>query len=291
MSKFKRGIENHSFIDALNKERYDHPDGYWSKMVKDKDLFIAIRNESINVYYKGNSICKLSYKKNQVTAAIHYKYLLHPQMKDVYVTATDGRFQEDILLHRAIRSLADIDLIKRASDVYAADEKSGVHPVVTKGNNVIDVEITFSGDEDEESTRSTDRIDYLKLEREKSSNADIRLVFYEAKHFTNKEIRSTGTPKVFGQITAYEKALKEHEGDILASYALVSKNLLDLDLIGNRDLIGSVASNPKNLSVDPKPRLIIFGYDRDQQGGKTWSGHRAKLEKELGPRLKTIGNP
>lgn len=57
-------------------------------------------------------------------------------------------------------------------------------------------------------------IDYLILEEDK-------LVFYEAKHFSNSEIRSRNIPKVFAQIDRYEKALIQHKNEILNSYNLI----------------------------------------------------------------------
>lgn len=288
MSKFQRGITKPEFIQALNRLRQD-PYSYWSKMVEDGSLFVAIRHDCINVYYKGNSICKLSYNNGQVTAKVHYKYLLNPQIVgDSYVETRDGRFADDVLCHKSITALADVDLLKRASGLYAGEEKSGVHSVITGEKNVLDVEITFAADDD--SSKNTDRIDYLKLERGKAQDSDIRLVFYEAKHFTNKEIRSVGRPDVLEQIDAYEKALKQHKESILDSYALVCRNLQELDLIGERDLLGMVASGEGRLSIDFNPRLIVFGFDQDQKAGEIWKGHRAKLSDALGKRLITRGN-
>ena len=44
MAKFKRGIENQKFIDALNK-LFSDKSSFWYNMVNDQDLFIAIRDE------------------------------------------------------------------------------------------------------------------------------------------------------------------------------------------------------------------------------------------------------
>ena len=55
MSVFKRGIENQKFIDELNSNPH------FQKMIADEELFIAIRKEYLNVYYYGQSICKIEF--------------------------------------------------------------------------------------------------------------------------------------------------------------------------------------------------------------------------------------
>ena len=69
MSEFKRGITNQNFITELNSNKY------WQQMVKDEDLFIAIRNEYLNVYYYGQSICKVEFVKNNIKWTSHKNIL------------------------------------------------------------------------------------------------------------------------------------------------------------------------------------------------------------------------
>ncbi len=286
MSEFKRGITNSSeFFNALNGC------DYWQKMVKDPQLFVGIRDESINVYYKGNSICRLSYDggKKRIEAAIHYKFLLNPKIKptDTYIKTCDGTFPVDVLKGKSITSLSDIDLIKRASSEYAGDEKSGVHSNILKEKNILDIEVSFSKEPIEPDDKKTDRIDYLQLDKH---DGKIWLVFFEAKHFTNAEIRARQSPKVLGQIKRYEATIKDHQDAILKSYIAICKNLKELNIVGKRDLINEVAENPDLLSINYEPRLIIFGYDRDQDQGKVWNDHKNKLKAELGNRLITKGS-
>ena len=90
MSNFKRGIRNPDFISALNN-LLSNSQSFWHKIVNDKSLFIAIRDEKINVYHKGNSVCKLWFEKGKVIGETHYKYLLDPYLNQ-YVKSTDGVF-------------------------------------------------------------------------------------------------------------------------------------------------------------------------------------------------------
>jgi hypothetical protein len=110
-------------------------------------------------------------------------------------------------------------------------------------------------------------IDYLALE-------DDTLVFYEAKHFTNSEIRSRTTPKVFEQIERYEEELKIHRGEVIDSYNAVLQNLIDLKILP--DLI-----IPSEIKIDLLPRLIVFEVEKDERDDI----HLQKLRKHFGKRL------
>jgi hypothetical protein len=283
MSNFKRGIRNPDFISALNN-LLSNSQSFWHKIVNDKSLFIAIRDEYINVYHKGNSICKLWFEKGKVIGETHYKYLLDPYLNQ-YVKSTDGVFLLSNPECKFITSLNSLKHIKEASSAYAGIEKTGVHSFIVKGQDILDIEIAFIND-----VNSTDRIDFLKLEKNNKTQM-LDLVFYEVKHFSNSEIRAnkTQSPKVLDQLARYEIALNTHKADILISYKLVCENMKDLNLIKGNALIESVALGIESLEIDFKPRLIIFGFDQDQKDGKVWKNHRERLEKVLLNRLKTKG--
>jgi hypothetical protein len=55
MSMFNRGIDKR-FIDRLNAE-YER--GWWRSIVCDLELFVAIRENYLNVYWNGNSLLRL----------------------------------------------------------------------------------------------------------------------------------------------------------------------------------------------------------------------------------------
>jgi len=71
MTQFKRGLST-TFIERLKEL-----DG-WDKIAADKDVFIGIRDEYINVYYRGNSLFKISKNGNALKIETHYKYLSPP---------------------------------------------------------------------------------------------------------------------------------------------------------------------------------------------------------------------
>lgn len=245
MSDFKRGIKNRNFITELNNNCY------FQKMVEDEDLFIAIRNEYINVYYYGQSVCKIEFKKreNKIKWTTHNKYL--GKDKGGYFTTTNGDF------------LNQIDDLKCYSYNHAKEEKIQVkkHILEDKELCILDVEVTF-GREQDYGKRS---IDFVIVE--KTADEKIKLVFYEAKHFDNSEIRANETPKVIGQIEKYEKVLNDpdHQVEILNSYKNIFENIKALNLNNNRKLVDLIGVNNQDLEIDTKPRLIIFEIDQDKK--------------------------
>lgn len=44
----------------------------------------------------------------------------------------------------------------------------------------------------------------------------------------------------------------------------------------------------KRLGVDPKPWLVVFGFDQDQRKDEVWKEHRIKLERRP---LRCWGDP
>ena len=83
-TNFGRGLDQ-GFVKKLN-ELYDQSDSWWRALVDDDDLFLAVRDNYINVYYLGCSLLKLTWKpgSGDVVGETHYKYLLRPQL-NLYV--------------------------------------------------------------------------------------------------------------------------------------------------------------------------------------------------------------
>jgi hypothetical protein len=117
---------------------------------------------------------------------------------------------------------------------------------------VLDIEISF---EALSGGRHQDRLDLLLFNK-----GEKRLRFYEAKHFSNKEIWSkAGTrPKVVQQILRYKDQIERTKLQIIKAYTQyvqIVNELFDLKL------------EPPQ-SLDPEVVLLIFGFDRDQLQGR-----------------------
>lgn len=246
MSTFKRGITNNDFIKELNQNRY------FQNMILDKDLFIAIRNEKINVYYYGQSLCLLEFRKRKriIKWTTHKKYL----GKDEKGYSDTGSY------------LDKIEDLKQNAKRYGGKEKEQVkkHILEDDASCILDVEVTF-GKEEIFGKRS---IDYVAIEKdEEGAN---KLVFYEAKHFDNSEIRARKTPKVFEQIEKYEKVLNDpiHKAEILNSYKTIIENIKELNLNNKSNLDRLIGDNCASLQIDCDPRLIIFEIDLSKKNKK-----------------------
>lgn len=276
MNEFKRGIKDEKFINALN-ELYNDKSSFWHMMVDDKELFIAIRNEYLNVYYKGQSICRLYYK-NIIRGATHRKYL--GINEPGYFYSENGKFLDE---KSTIKSLSEINQLKENINKYVGKEKDKSYTeIINNEKCILDVEIAFVRPKVVKPVKKSEyeisSIDYLALEYD--SNDEPILVFYEAKHFTNSEIRSRSEPKVIGQIKRYVQALKDHSDEIIRSYKLVSKNLHDLHILNKRFYKGT-GLYLKEFTIDFEPRLIIFGINQNSVNDK----HIQTLHAFLGKRL------
>lgn len=240
MSEFKRGITNQNFIAELNSNRY------WQQMVKDKDLFIAIRDKYLNVYYYGQSICKVEFVKNKIKWTSHKKYL-----------GIDESGYADTGVY-----LGKIAELKQNARKHGGKEKEQVKKNILEDKRlcILDVEITF-GSEEGFGKRS---IDFLTIE--KDSSGKTKLVFYEAKHFENSEIRARKIPKVFEQIEKYESVLNDtnHRAEILNSYKTIYENIKALNLNNKSNLVQLIGADINKLEIDNEPRLIIFANDKSK---------------------------
>ena len=296
---FNRGLDQ-EFVYQLN-EMYDQPGNWWRGLVdaqaEDEDLFIAIREEYLNIYYQGSSLLRLQRHGGRIVGKIHYKYLLHPQAlgSDPYVKveAIDGRacLPEEKSLF--MKDLSDLANLKKAVRLYAKVEKTGVHEIIRANRrHVLDTEVGLSS----ESIDSAKYVDFAALEED---GKKIRIVFYEAKRFSDGRISAKGEadPPVICQIKDYEHLLEANREALICSYHRVCRNLAGLKGLTRgkyqtrQEMLQAIADEPKTLCIDTKPRLVVFGYDRDQQKGK-WKEYREKLEKKLGKcRVLSKGSP
>ena len=282
MATFDRGLDD-EFVECLNTE-YARG-GWWRAFVDDRKLFVAIRDNRLNVYYRGCSLAEIWCEKGAVVGHTHYKYLLRPSVGDPYVGFAGGayRFPEDAA-SLFVESPKEVEEIKRAANAYAEDEKAGVQRIIDANPNILDVEIGFGIPRTAETRPSAPRVDFATLQ---VSDGGATVVFFEAKRFANGELRAKKgqTPNVIEQIDKYSALLEENRPRIVDRYGRVCRNLRRLSGVAKRHrerhaLLESIAEKP--LSIDTKPRLVVFGFDADQQDGEVWEGHRQRLIEMLG---------
>jgi hypothetical protein len=278
--RFARGICHETgFIDALN--RAYSQGGWWKNMVDDPRTYVAIRDNYLNVYSNGCSIVKLRFQGDKLIGETSYKYLVRYNVANKVEVSTDGEISRhpeavDTML---VHSLEELDSIIYWTKHLAGDEKIGVHQILCANRNTIDTEIAFTDQAEDDESPSASRIDFAALQR--TSNG-LEVVFFEAKHFTNPELRSSGdSVKVLEQVDRYEKLLMTYQNAIHKSYVQVCRNILAID--GNLPFKPFAEEALKEgFSINLKPRLVIFGFDGDQKLGDYWKKHNEKLTDKLG---------
>ena len=204
---FKRGIS-----DKLVKQLQGIK--WWVDIENDPDLFLGIRDRSVNVYFQGCSLFKITSGNAGLNVSTHYKYLPKANLKHPYISWTDSGELKLGELNRQEPFISHVDMkaLKDASKPYAGAEKQGVQ-LLLKANpaNVVDVEVGLTSDADRSPTDPTAspgrsvarRIDFAAF---RQTSDGVTLTFFEAKRYDNSELRAQPdkTPKVVKQINHYE---------------------------------------------------------------------------------------
>ncbi|MCJ2132399.1 hypothetical protein [Methylobacterium sp. E-045] len=293
---------------------------------------IAIRAEYLNVYYRGASIFRVEREGDRLIPITHAKYLTRRKQGSVKMGA-DGTFDIDpnTALWRSYEGPPTLREMIQAADTLTGPEKIGLHSLLLASSHVIDVEIAFgaialpttedskdgliaaaaedAGEAPQASSSptagGTDRIDVATVEEQ---DGEVRIVFHEAKHFANPELRASvgETPRVAEQIDRYRRTLAHHADAIGRSYRDVCQALARIDAMRRRvqtdtqasaplhPLITRVANSGTPPTVDPEPRLVIFGFDKDQRDGTIWQSHLKRLKdtsgEGFGLKVHAVGN-
>ena len=115
---------------------------------------------------------------------------------------------------------------------------------------VLDIEIAFSA---QNHAQFQDRIDLLLFNKEKKS-----LQFFEAKHYSNRDLWSQSSPPILDQIDRYTQQITSKKMEIIREY---KKYIQVLNTMFSIDL-------PSPESIEEKVKLLIFGFDKDQRDGR-----------------------
>jgi hypothetical protein len=237
----------------------------------------------------------------------HPKYLLDPELRTP-VSLTDNNFAVGSIergLIRTYKGRETLDKMKTAAGLFSGLEKTGCHEIAVGKSPVIDCEIAFGGDADSKTVpraASADapakggrsgapRADLATVEPEGDRGA--RLVFWEAKHFDNPELRARPDRQVpvLNQVKTYRDYISGHSDPIVCSYQKVAANLVAIDSMRREPdrrlspLIVEVAAHKRQLTLteEPKVGLVIFGFDKAERDDSVWRGHLERLKSEVKP--------
>ncbi|MFG1248762.1 hypothetical protein [Xanthobacter flavus] len=292
MAGFKRGIRKSGMIEALAE--LATKDSWWRDVLHDKSLVIGVRDDYLNVYWRGQSIFKVEMKHDRIVATTHPKYLLNPDLSgQVALDAETGAFALDGFdaLTRAYVPGETLGKLKRAAGLFAGEEKEGVQAIVSANPNVVDVEIAFPA---EPGSRSVPRIDIATFNETEDG---VKLVFWEAKVLGNPELRTAGDKNVVKQIENYRTRLTQHASEVIETYRLIARHLVAFaDMSGGARMVAPAVRNvadgaPLSLSSPPDVRLIVYGFDADQRDGAWKKLLAANAEQLKDIEILARGNP
>jgi hypothetical protein len=249
LATFKRGLSQQIMANLKNEPLFVN---HLQKDIKAGNVFMAIRNNTVDFYYLGNNL----FKFNKNTFQTHYKFAsaLNLKTNSSYVT------QHDL---KSASVITDFDAgyhkIKENCKHYAKLEAGGIAELYKnfsyvhcqKDNILLDIEASLAAS----GTNKSDRIDLVFYHLPSKE-----IFFVEAKHYSNTAIRASNNnpAKVIGQIQKYESTLKIKEQEVISAYGnyvTTINQLLNLNL-------------PIPNSIKTTVPLLIFGFDRDQQQGR-----------------------
>lgn len=239
-------------IDEILKNELFNSNLWISEIKNDcinQNVFLAIRNNQIDFYHKGGRLFnfdksgfKTHFKYASVIESTGKDYLIESELRQFKLAsdfkANYSRIQENCSNYTGIEALG-------VSDIYHK------HSYLSDSNVVVlDLEVSF---ESLNENNKQDRIDILFLNKQTKT-----LQFVEAKHYSNKEIWSNGTPKVISQIKRYESQINKKKSEILSEFTAYVRSMNSIFGI----------SLPEPIGIDDKVTLLIFGFDNDQKKGR-----------------------
>jgi len=275
---------------------------------------MAIRGGYVSFYYKGGSL--FACKTNKCAFETHYKYAFVPDLQGKKTTYIREAKLADMEKHKEFHEAYAYAQIKERCALYAGLEAAGVselhkfsYAVESRGDYfLLDTEIALDASIDDEKAdaamalserkkeqevdansspqqeqdelsaspakgNSTDRIDLLLMD------ATGRLLFCEAKHFSNAELTATKGQNIVEQLGRYRGQIERKGHIIIEEYR---KYVTAVNV-----LFGLNLPEPKSLCDDCG--LLVFGFDADQEDGKKLRGIKERVTAEGFP-LYPIGD-
>lgn len=278
MPDWWRDVLDHRYVDDGGVER---------------PLLIALRAGYLNVYVEGQSILKVGFgtsrgENSQVRCKLHRKYVLGSDAGESYLDFDGSQVTDPTNLENTIAYSGPktIDSWVKAARIYSGDEKKGVARIAENHPNVIDVEMALPANEPSEGKpKAANRMDIVALEKadDKANDARLHLAFYEAKLFTNSELRAHDlNPRVLRQLRNYQDYLSDpvRKKQVLDAYVGACKILKEIALMRSM-VVGAYVEaicDGAPLDLDPSPRLIVFGHKAANAGeDSSWHRHGQAL--------------
>lgn len=300
ISHFKADLrEDHELFKFLMSEKAPK---WWEEVKSHPELYVEIRKDNtINIYYYGASIARLSFFDNKLKSVTHPKYLgFGDEYKNdsnyytkIEIQGTNPikyeflpKYQDSLsILERDLASLLESARInyfdknnKEEKDPESISEKKIQGKIILQNKGqYIDSEFAHKY---EDGKRDTIRIDLVKEE-----NGCI--IFEELKKIgDNRMFSNKGEPEILSQLGEYEDFLSlPYNQKALLQYYKILVNI-------KRNLRLPVPCNSEDLrKVDSKPQLLIYNnYIKDHYKRTRRIKNIQKILNENKVRYYIIGN-
>jgi hypothetical protein len=173
--------------------------------IKPGGFYVDIRKDnSLNVYYNGGSLFKITISRGKINCKIHEYYLGKPGSKYIRYEDPD-------------RLPIDVDNIKeKIESRYSNTSENGI-----KAKLICDPNAKYI---DSEFAHQNTRIDLTKLENGK-------IVFVELKRIQDGRLSSRDVPEILSQMEAYRQFIKDNEQEITDYYKTLFTIKHDLGIL------------------------------------------------------------
>lgn len=305
--------ENAWFCDLLSRWRPPGEAAHGPSIGPENEhLRLAVRNGYLNFYRAGRSIARVCFKRGNLQAEIHNKYVRSGGASHDYITLTSRGFSDPATKELVPYARAHLrEWMLNANCHPGGDEKRFVDLVVAHNLNIVDLEVGLPAYSEIPEERRAPRMDLVAIE---PIGNQWRVVFWEAKLVDDGRARSSGsavlqeTPRVLRQLADYTVWLGHgtHKHLVARVYQSNCRLLVRLHAIAKRFQPGinelgpgiqAIAASGAPLPlIDQNPRLIIDalpdreGKDRKGYDAFVKNGHLKKLRDDCGLHVQVVGD-
>jgi hypothetical protein len=251
-------------------------------------LRLAIRNNYLNFYLRGQSVARVGFAHGRPYLETHVKYAFGKgETAQEYARVSDKTISCAKLGKGGIYyGLPTLLAWVAEADTHSGREKTLVDDLVADNGTVIDLEMGLPA---WEGRKAASRMDCVALEPDNDGGPSARIVLWEAKMIGDERLRSRSRPQVADQFENYRRYLQQdrHRKRIEDAYRIVCDLFSEIHRMATRlgrvdplnAAVSATADRRLNLSIDPTPRLLIFGEEGRRDAGG-WDGHLSKLRRD-----------